>query len=380
MRWCGWWVALVVSTACGGRTTDVHDANVAGSSSGGIDGAGARGGDGGFGAAGSPGEAGSAGEAVTPSLACPRVDEVSPSESATWTWRRCGELPPDPDPPFEDIPNPFPVDSVSLSGDGRWLAATIEYSVYLWHQAEGASGFEFARRLGRGESRWAEISRDGARLLAMGEATDVFDIRTGVRLPFVDPLEENTSMQSTTWCRGTEERLSPDGSLMAGKNFGTKLWIYETAGFTRVAEIETHHCDQGIAFSGDGRWLFTPSAAIDTKTFEPTPDSNLKASKFDFVMRFLISTCDGETLIHTECASTGGCTTDVAGTVLSGGAHASLSPEEHWLVSGNQLLHRPSGKQLVLDGPIAEATFAPNGDLFVGETDRTVARYCRSDH
>ena len=372
----GWWVGLVLATACGGRSTEVRDANVAGSSNGGTDSAAGRGGEGGALAA----AAGSAGEPVTTNEACPHVDEVSPSESATWTWRRCGELPPDPDPPFPDHSFPFPVDSLSLSGDGRWLSATFEFSVYLWHQAEGAPGFEFARRLGRGQSRWAEISRDGTRLLASGEATDVFDVRTGVRLPFEDPLPENTSVNSGVWCRGTEERFSPDGSLMAGKNFGTKLWIYETTGFERIAEIETNHCDQGIAFSGDGHWLFTPSAAIDTQTFQPTLDSNLKAPKFDYVMRFLTSTCDGETLIHTECATAHDCTTNAAGMELRGGAHASLSAEEHWLVSGNQLLHRPSGKQLVLDGPITEATFAPNGDLYVGETDRTVAHYCRSDH
>lgn len=46
---------------------------------------------------------------------------------------------------------------------------------------------------------------------------------------------------------------------------------------------------------------------------------------------------------------------------------------------GGTLLHLPSGQHVVLDDDATDATFAPTGDLIVGEgRGGVVARYCRS--
>jgi len=42
------------------------------------------------------------------------------------------------------------------------------------------------------------------------------------------------------------------------------------------------------------------------------------------------------------------------------------------------LLHRPSGKTLVVDDKASTSLFAPNGDIIVGEVDASLVRFCPS--
>jgi hypothetical protein len=56
----------------------------------------------------------------------------------------------------------------------------------------------------------------------------------------------------------------------------------------------------------------------------------------------------------------------------------SFDPTSHWIVAGSTLVHVPSGDVRELNPDAAVALFAPNGDIFVGERDSSLVRYCRT--
>jgi hypothetical protein len=88
---------------------------------------------------------------------------------------------------------------------------------------------------------------------------------------------------------------------------------------------------------------------------------------------------DGSEKIITVC---GGdmytCATGVDGVAVHGGQHPVFSAEGHWLVSGSQLMHRPSGTIRVLDDNASEALFTPTGDIIAGENNGDLVYFCRS--
>lgn len=385
-------IAFAALGACGGRVSILNEtggagaASIAGAAS--VAGASASPGtDGGASAAGagvggsSPGfggggmTTGTAGAAVA--SPCSRANEVSPDESVQWNWRRCGSAPPDPNPSHATGEK---VGSVSLSADGKLLAASIDYATHVWLVAEPFSQSKHLYLLGNG-SPWSELSRDGNRVLTMGEATAVYNSKDGQKVPFIDPLQENAQgVDSSQWCVGTEARFSPDGTLFAGKFYGTMLRVYDARTFALLAKRETYHCGQGIAFAGDGT-LFTPEASFDARTLQPIAgdiDPTMSdPTRGGAEMRHLVVSCDGKLQARTACVNSA-CQTYVGNYAVSGGRHAALSPEEHWLVSGGTLLHLPTGRRIILDDTALAGTFALNGDVIIGErTGGFVTRYCR---
>ena len=54
------------------------------------------------------------------------------------------------------------------------------------------------------------------------------------------------------------------------------------------------------------------------------------------------------------------------------------SPEGHWLVSNERLLHLPSGNSFEYTPDATAAAFTPDGDIVCGTSDGTLLRYCRA--
>jgi WD40 repeat protein len=272
------------------------------------------------------------------------------------------------------------VGSVSISADGRLLAASIDYAVHVWLVAEPFSKSEHLLRVGNG-SPWSELSRDGNQVLAMGEATELYNTKSGRQLPFKDPLSENAQgNDSSQWCVYSEARFSPDGSVFAGKFYGTALTLFDARTFQQIGKRETYRCGQGIAFAGDGT-IFTPESRFDARTLAPldgVPSPVMvDPTRGGAEEQYVTVSCDGQTVIRTTCKPQN-CDTEVGNYLLSHVArHAALSPEEHWLVSGSLLIHLPTGGAIAYDPKATEAVFAPNGDVIVGEEHGVVARYCR---
>ena len=75
-------------------------------------------------------------------------------------------------------------------------------------------------------------------------------------------------------------------------------------------------------------------------------------------------------------ASTGDLLADASG--LSA-PRARYSPEGHWLLSGNHLLHVPTARLIEYTADAREALFTPNGDIIAGQNDGSLVRYGRTD-
>jgi hypothetical protein len=56
---------------------------------------------------------------------------------------------------------------------------------------------------------------------------------------------------------------------------------------------------------------------------------------------------------------------------------ANFSAEGDWIVSGNALMHLPTGQLRTLDPDARLAAFAPNGDIIAALADQGLVRYCR---
>jgi hypothetical protein len=60
------------------------------------------------------------------------------------------------------------------------------------------------------------------------------------------------------------------------------------------------------------------------------------------------------------------------------GPRAQFSPEGHWALSADTLLHLPTNERRYLKGRVMASTFAPNGDVVGLLEDNTIVRYCRT--
>ncbi|HEX6766601.1 MAG TPA: hypothetical protein VF103_14005 [Polyangiaceae bacterium] len=304
---------------------------------------------------GAPGGAGGAGSAA-----------IDPEITRRYSWTECGRI--------SAPANSYEISSLDIDASGRLLVSNagiatawrvdepFETSQALW--AKGAEG-----------AYNTDVSEDGRMVAVSGDVRVVYDAESGEPSSLEQPPPPEVDLDSI--CIFTEYRFSPDGRYVAGKHYDTRVEVLETTGFTRVAELETNDCGQGLTFLSDA--IITPEGAFSTATWTAT--SPLRPSN----TRGLPPPCyiylDPDHAQPTVCCNDG-CETSFAsagGKTLSGGRHPRFSRENHWVVSGGTLLHLPSGETRSFDPEATEALFAPNGDVIAGEHDGSLVRFCRSE-
>jgi hypothetical protein len=323
---------------------------------------------GGTGGVGNPGAGagGVLGEGTAGMSGAPVDGEVT----RRYTWLECGRI-------EADSLRGYAVSSLDIDASGTLLvtndgAATawrvaepFDASVALWtHGGEGAYN--------------TDVSEDGTMVVTSGDLRLVFDAVTGEQLPIPQPPPP-ALVPFDEICILTQYRFSPDGRYVAGKHYDTIVEVFETTGFSLVAELETTGCGQGLKFDDDS--INTPEGAFRTSDWSAATPLNPIAET-----KGLLAECrvylEPRHGIRTTCCASGSvdeCRTTLSGATLIGGRHPRLSNEGHWLIAAGALLHAPSGETRMLDETASEALFAPNGDVIAGRTDGSVVRYCRTE-
>lgn len=137
--------------------------------------------------------------------------------------------------------------------------------------------------------------------------------------------------------------------------------------------------NQARIYTLEGRILSKGSATPSNAGERPQNMSNrIEASR------------DGRWLVTSRCGEVqsskgGACSTKLftaAGELLRElgeltAAFPSFSPDGSWLAAGNRLVHIESGRSASLDDQVRVSIFAPNGDLYAGNDDFSLTRYCR---
>ena len=337
----------------GGTSGSTTTGGTAGTKNGGTGGLGNSG----AGTGGTP-AAGTAGMAGAP---------VDPEVTRRYTWLECGTI-------EADSLRLYPMASLDIDASGT-LLVTNDGSATAWRVAEPFDASVALWSKGGEGAYNTDVSEDGTMVVISGDLRLVFDAMTGEELPM--PQSPPPEGLPNEICILTQYRFSPDGRYIAGKHYDTVVEVFETTGFSLVAELETTGCGQGLQFDDDS--INTPEGAFLTRDWSAAAPLVPIAETTG-----LFSECkvylEPRYGIPTSCCGGGDvseCRTTISGTTLTGGRHPRLSSEQHWLVAAGTLLHLPSGETRAFDENVSEALFAPNGDVIAGRMDGTVVRYCR---
>lgn len=297
---------------------------------------------------------------------------LSPDVSAAWEWSECGRIDTS---AIDTQQQPFggAISSLAMSQDGQLLVSNDGVAV-AWRVADPFDASEALWAKGGEGAYNTDVSRDGRWVATSGDVRLVFDAQDGTRVALPSD-EPPVNINFASICIGTEFRFSPDGRYIAGKRYGTQIDVFDLTTLEQVTTIETGGCGQGLTYSADT--ITTPEGSFRTSDWSATTALNPSPSTGG-----LTSTCsvylEPSSGAPTNCCN-GSCQTQFGKLVIPGGKHASLSREGHWLVTGGNLVHLPSGELSILDADASEALFAPNGDVIVGEKTGDLVRFCRND-
>jgi hypothetical protein len=271
---------------------------------------------------------------------------------------------------------------LDISRDGRFLASHGQRAIVWRLDDDFARSTPLFQGAAPDDSWNVALSADGGILAVSGDNIGFFKPDGSVKPSLVPPT-------GSFECLSADWSFSPLGSWAAGTNYGSDVVLYKTPALDDFVTLPAANCRGGVAFSPDGSKMVTASHELfDTETWKrlwPATTSTPEGGG-EHAVQF---SPDGNEVLITRCQSLSGAGCYSARHATAGGAllgqllglsgrRARYSPEGHWVVSGNDLLHVPSGQLLSDSFPDGEALFAPNGDIIAGEGDGSLVRYCRA--
>ncbi len=296
---------------------------------------------------------------------------------------------PSPPSPSSDLPT-----VLSVSPDGSRLAAATAGLAMLWRLAPDFAASVPMRWMSQGVPLEASFSASRGELVVSGDGWSLFSAGEGALLS-VPPLFPN--VPPTSSCDFNLARFSSDGQWLALGGFGAVVVVLARDGLKPVASLPTASCQERGSFNGDGSllalsgpelyrtsdWsLVWPAQIIP----EPPPTGAIQADIF----RDVQFTPGEKTVLVSGCGAGGNLGINCAHAIYSvsdgalvqrlpqlNGTRARFSGEGNWIVSGNTVLHVPTGESVVFDPSATLSTFAPNGDIVAVLGDSSLARYCR---
>ena len=293
---------------------------------------------------------------------------VPPEVSATWTWSECGRI--EGSSYVQADVYLRSIASLGISGDGRLLVSNTGIAT-AWQVADTFSESRVLWARGREGAFNTDVSADGRWVTTSGDTRNLFDARDGTLLN-LPSSDENLPIASCFW---SDFRFSPDSRYVAGKRYGTVVDVFDVTTLERIAELETKGCGQGLVFGRER--LFTPEGSFEISDWAASGLLSPSPATAGLDPECAVYLVPSSTL-RTSCCG-GECQTRVGELLITGGQHASLSREEHWLVSGRTLAHLPSMTTQTLPVPVTESIFAPNGDIITGDENGNLVRFCRQE-
>lgn len=157
---------------------------------------------------------------------------------------------------FESDEHPrSPIDAITFSRDGRWLASgSSDHSVELWNvEAGNAEPARILRRYSNHGGKAVVFSPDGGHLFSAGSESMIrtWDVATGAEAEA--PLEGHTS-----WVYALA--MSPDGLRLASAGADTTVIVWDVISRKPVTKFLGHSAMAlAVAFSPDGQILASGS-------------------------------------------------------------------------------------------------------------------------
>ena len=275
-----------------------------------------------------------------------------------------------------------PIAELSIASDGQSFSSNN----YVWR-----TGLPFVTAPAlQADVGIRDVTPDG-RWGAAGDLLDLTDGRIYAHLPY----GECTAAQ----------RFAPSGRFVLGRDCAGFVTVHSTdfllGGSGDLPSRLATSAGDGISdFSPDETLLATPGPELyrtsDWQRIWPTEIARHIAPEppiaEDTDVRFAPN---GRSLLVSRCTNPDpyanaygySCVAElysVASGVLErtlpelAAPHPRFSAEGDWVVSGATLLHLPSNERRSLDENTNVAAFAPNGDVFAGNRDGSLTRYCRT--
>jgi WD40 repeat protein len=314
----------------------------------------------------------------SPAPTLPDDSSTALAESAKSSWTDCGRL----ETPGADSSGPpdSGIRDLSISADGGLLLSNGPGTM-AWQVARVFSESAVLwTTVGSPENGNVAVSADGRFASVSGDIRALYDARSGDQLRL--PSHNDAPIDDEMLCLNTEFEFSPDGRWIAGKQYATRVDVFDTEALELVTWLATPSCGQGISFSPDGKSLATPEGIYSTATW--TVETSLvpvPTGWQPYLPDLIEYSADGHHLLRTSCRD------EVCHSLLdemplsrldSPIRQRHLSPSGSWVVAGPALLHWPSDTVVTLPDAISAAIFAPNSDVIAGLEDGNLVRYCRS--
>ena len=274
------------------------------------------------------------------------------------------------------------ISALDPSRDGNFLASHGGMDGVVWQLDPD---FALSTPLFNGRVEGASqvaIAPDGDTMVLSGDVVALFG---------PDGVEHDmgAAQVGVGYCLSTGWDYAPNGCFVSGMRYSTQTWVYDAEGAGPTANLATRAC-ASVAFSPDSSRLMTAQLELfDTSDWSlvwshAAPNQPVPALGAQPTVAY---SPDGSEVVVASCGDEEPCqlarydaqSGDKLGDLPQlSAARARYSPEGHWIISGGQIQHLPSGKVLTYDAEAKVGVFASNGDIIAGEPDGSLVRYCRS--
>lgn len=236
-----------------------------------------------------------------------------------------------------------------------------------------------------------DFSPDGKWVAVSGEGWGLFPTEAEGAPVASTPIMPEVAIGG---CWFKSARFSNHGAFLARGSDHATVDVSEADLGSAITSLPTRRCNGRASFSSNDTLLATSGpelyrtsdwSRVWPQTIVPAPVAEGAASSplFDDArfapddQALLLSSC---ARLWEECRHE---LRDLNGSFIRAlpeltGPRAQFSPEGHWALSADTLLHLPTNERRYLKGRVMASTFTPNGDVVGLLEDNTIVRYCRT--
>jgi WD40 repeat protein len=276
--------------------------------------------------------------------------------------------------------------SLAVAPDGAHAVTSSGTHVMGWRIAEPFSNTRLEWDQYVTSKLLVRYATDGSMITASGNGRELYS--SDGRLLF-RPTEPVSLTES---CVYMGFALSPDNRWVAGPGIERQVDVFDVQTHELVARLPTSSCGTAT-FSADGAFLMTSVPELySTRDWSRVWPAEL-GKDVTGSMAGVVVVPNGREAIVSRCSLTAfdaqhlglSCSHDVytvggrlAGTLLPlNSAWPDFTDGGDWIVSGWQVLYRPTKTWSPIGVNLTVTAFAPNGDIIAGADDGALVRLCR---
>lgn len=273
------------------------------------------------------------------------------------------------------------ITSVAVAPDGQHVVTSTTTQVLGWLIAEPFADThpEWATRAVT--AMQVRYSPDGSLISVSGQERELLaaDGRS---------LFRPTLPASDTRCWSAGFAFSPDNRWLVGTSTAGQLDVFDLTTHLVVVSQLSSRCNDNVAFSSSGEFMLTSAIELySTRDWSRLWQKTTQPVSFIAGVRFtpnereaIVSDCalgnDDELSLYCrhDLYTAGG---RFVQTLPLNADWPDFSADGDLVLSGPNLLYRPSGRVTSLSPEITAAAFAPNADIIAGTSEGALLRLCR---